>query len=127
MAKSIKPSALGDAIVEELTLYHKDVMENVNAAGEKAAKDLVKKTKATVPKRSGTFKKSLTYVESQNSAGDKTYTWGAKSPHHRRTHLLVKGHAKKGGGRVSGDPFLEKALDAVLPEYEKNVEEAIKG
>jgi hypothetical protein len=42
MAKTIKPSDLGKAIVEQLTLYHEDVVEKVNEAGEKAVKALVK-------------------------------------------------------------------------------------
>lgn len=127
MAKTIKPADLSDAIKEELTLYHKDVIEQVNEAGESAVKDLVKKTKATAPKHLGNFRKAITYKAETNTAtGDKTFTWGAKSPKHRLTHLLVKGHAKQNGGRVDGDPFLENALDQVLPEYEREVEESIK-
>lgn len=124
---SIKPTDLGQAITEQLTLYHKDVIEAVNAAGEKAVKALVSKTKKTAPKRSGDFRKAITSVSTENTAtGDKEYTWGAKAPHYRLTHLLVKGHQKVGGGRVDGDPFLENALAEVLPEYEKDVEEALK-
>lgn len=127
MAKTIKPTDLGAAIKEELTLYHKDVIEKVNESGEKAAKELVKKTKATAPKRFGDFRKAITYKAETNSAtGDKEFTWGAKSPKHRLTHLLVKGHAKQNGGRVDGDPFLENALNQVLPEYEREVEEALE-
>lgn len=127
MAKIIKPADLGAAIKEELTLYHKDVIEKVNEAGENAAKALVKKTKATAPKRLGNFRKAITYKAETNSAtGDKTFIWGAKSPKHRLTHLLVHGHAKQNGGRVPGDPFLEKACDEVLPEYEREVEEALE-
>jgi hypothetical protein len=128
MAKtSIDPSALGKAISEELTLYHQDVVEKVNEAGEKAVKALVKKTKATAPKRLGNFSRAITYTADRNPVtGDKEFTWGAKAPHHRLTHLLVKGHAKQNGGRVPGDPFLENALAEVLPEYERDLEEALK-
>lgn len=128
MAKAtIKPADLGAAIAQELTTYHQDIIEKVNAAGERAAKKLVKKTKATVPKRSGEYRKAITYTETTKSAtGDKEYTWGAKAPHHRLTHLLVNGHEKQNGGRVPGDPFLADALDQVLPEYEREVEEALK-
>jgi hypothetical protein len=127
LAKSIKPADLEDAIKEELTLYHKDVLEKVNAAGKKAVKLLVKLTKETAPVREGEFQNAITYKEKENKAsGDKEYIWGAKSPKHRLTHLLVKGHAKKNGGRVPGDPFLENALDQVLPEYEREVEEALE-
>lgn len=126
MAKSIKPSDLGDAIAEQLKLYSEEKVEEVNAAGERAVKKLVSLTKKTAPKRSGAYRKSITYAEKANSAtGDKEFTWGAKAPHHRLTHLLVNGYAKRNGGRVDGDPFLENALDTVLPEYEKEVEEAL--
>lgn len=128
MSATIKPEALGKAITEQLTFYHEDIIEKINAAGEKAVKELVKQTKKTAPKRSGDFRKAITSVEKENPAtGDKEFTWGAKAPHHRLTHLLVNGHAKQNGGRVQGDPFLENALAQVMPEYEKDVEEAIEG
>ena len=129
MNKGIKPEDLGAALMQELTLYHQDVIEKVNGAGEKAIKSLVKKTKATAPKgRRGDFKKAITYTEQTRSAtGDKAYTWGAKAPEHRLVHLLVNGHLKKGGTeRTAANPFLENALAQVLPEYEKDVEEALK-
>ena len=56
---AIKPEALGKAIAEQLELYHEDVTRRVNALSEKAAKDLVKKTKATAPKRTGSFRKNI--------------------------------------------------------------------
>ena len=128
MAKTtIKPSDLGDAIMEQLGLYHDEVVEAVNAAGEKAAKNLVKLTKKTAPERTGAFKRAITYQVAENAAtGNKEFTWGVKAPHYRLTHLLVKGHPTSKGGRTKGDPFLKNALDTVLPEYEKDVEEALK-
>lgn len=127
MAKTVKSTDLGKAIEQELTNYHLNVINRVNLAGEKAVKALVKKTKATAPKKSGDFRKALTYKAEKNpTTGDVRFIWGAKAPHHRLTHLLVKGHAKPGGGRVEGDPFLTNALAEVLPDYENEVEEAIK-
>lgn len=127
MAKTIKPADLGKAIGQELTLYHKNVVERINLLSEETAKELVQRTKKTAPKQSGDFRKAITYVESANTAtGNRFFKWGAKAPHSRLTHLLVHGHAKEGGGRVPGDPFLENALDELLPEYEKKVEEAVK-
>lgn len=127
MGKTIKPTDLGAAIEQELTTYHKDVVDRVNLAGEEAVKALVKKTKQTAPKKSGAFRRAITYKTDVNTAsGDKRFTWGAKAPHYRLTHLLVKGHAKINGGRVQGDPFLQNALDEVLPAYENEVKEAVK-
>ena len=128
MSKSIKPEDLGAAIADQLTLYHQNVVEQVNAAGERAIKSLVKKTKATAPKgKRGDFRKAITYTEkTQGATGDKEFTWGAKPPESRLTHLIVNGHATRDGGRTKGDPFLQNALDQVLPEYEDEVKEALE-
>lgn len=129
MSKGIKPEELGAAIVDQLTLYHQDVIESVNAAGEKAIKLLVKKTKATAPKdKRGDFRKAITYQEkTRNATGDKEFIWGAKAPESRLTHLLVKGHLKRDGkDRTDPNPFLENALAEVLPEYENDVKEALE-
>lgn len=124
---AIQPSELDQAIQQELTTYHRQMLNRVNAAGEEAVKALVKKTKATAPKKSGAFRKAITSKATLNKAtGDKRFVWGAKAPHYRLTHLLVHGHAKKDGGRVAGDPFLKNALAEVLPAYETAVEEAVK-
>lgn len=127
--KSIKAADLGEAIAEQLSLYCEEKVEEVNAAGEKAIKKLVSLTKKTAPKRphGGDYAKSITHTAKVVGAtGDKEFTWGAKAPQHRLTHLLVHGHATLNGGRTRKDPFLENALETVLPEYERDVEEALR-
>lgn len=127
MSKAIKPSDLGAAIAEELTVYHEDVTESVNAASERAVKKLVKLTKASAPVGArGDFKKSIASKLLKKSNRGNTFVWYVKAPNHRLTHLLVHGHATATGGRTKGDPFLKNALDEVLPEYEKDVKEALK-
>lgn len=126
MSKTIRPTDLGAAIMEELQIYHEDVIEKVNAAGKEASKKLLKQTKATAPQASGRFRKSLAVKEEDAGNGMKKFTLHARAPHHRVFHLLVHGHAKRNGGRVKGDPFLHNAVDSVLPEYEQAVEEALQ-
>lgn len=126
MIRRIKTEEVADAIIEELTVYHRHVLELLNESSKRAVNKLVKKTKATAPKKSGDFRKSISSTSRHNSAtGDETHIWYVKAPHHRLTHLLVHGHATKNGGRTKGDPFLEKALELVLADYEKDVEEAL--
>ena len=127
MAKTIKPGDLGDAIAKELTLYTEGVTERVNEAGNKAVKKLVKLTKASAPVGpTGDFKRHITSRADDAGHGMKNFTWYVRPPKHRITHLVVHGHAKQNGGRTKGNPFLQNALDQVLPEYEKDVEEAVK-
>lgn len=126
MAKTVKLEELGAAIQEELTVYHADVVEKIDAAGEKAVKDLVKRTRATAPKDRGDYRKAITSKRLKKTDRGSTFVWFARAPFHRLTHLLVHGHATKNGGRTKADPFLKNALDEVLPEYEKDVKEALQ-
>lgn len=127
MAKTIKPGDLGAAISQELTVYHADIVEKLDAAGDAAVKKLVKLTKSTAPKgERGSFRRSISSKRLEGDKRGSTYVWYVKPPDHRLTHLLVHGHATKDGGRTKADPFLKNALDVVLPEYEEAVKEAIE-
>ena len=123
---TIKPENLGAAIVEQLELYHEDVTERVNRLSEKAAKDLVKKTKVTAPKRTGNFRKNISSKLLRKGHNGDTFVWYVRAPDYRIAHLLVHGHAKRGGGRTAGSPFLKNAMDEVEPAYVKGIEEALK-
>lgn len=123
---NISPEELDGAIRQQLTLYSQKVNENCYAAGLTAVKALVAKTKPTAPVKRGDFRKAISFKELFRNVRGFLFAWYVKNPHYRRTHLLVHGHAKQNGGRVPGDPFLENALAEVLPQFEKNIEEAVK-
>jgi hypothetical protein len=129
MAKSISVADLGAAIAEELTLYSKDVQDKVNKAGRKAIKELERKTKDTAPFNAKVYHPHYTELIATKSEksriGDETHIWYVKPPGRRLTHLLVDGHETRDGGRTRGDPFLENATAAVLPDYENAVKEAL--
>lgn len=127
MSTKTTPDKLGQAIQRELTIYSENLTDSVNTAGDQAIKKLVKLTKTTAPVGvRGTFKKNIASKEEQAVSGMKKYVWYVKAPDYRLTHLLVHGHATVTGGRTKANPFLKNALDEVLPEYEKSVEEAAR-
>lgn len=127
MSGKIELSQLGDAIAEELTIYREEVAEAIDAAGEKALRDLVKQTKASAPVGArGTFKKNIAGKVLEKNLNGSRRVWYVKAPDHRLTHLLVHGHATVAGGRTRANPFLKNACDNVLPEYERAVKEALK-
>lgn len=126
MGKSIKPEALTEVIRKELESYSNGVAERVNTAGDTSIKKLRKLTKATAPVASGSYKRNIAIKEQTSATGVKKYIWYVKKPDHRITHLLVHGHATRNGGRTKSDPFLKNAVNTVIPEYEKAVEEAVR-
>jgi hypothetical protein len=128
MAKGIKPEDLGTALEKELTIYAKAAQEGVDECGKRAMRKLVKRTQETAPigeRRGGNFAASITSKEVKGARGSR-FIWHVKAPNHRLTHLIVKGHATKNGGRTKANPFLKNALDEVLPEYEREIEEVLK-
>lgn len=129
--RRVLPEKLGEVIGEELQLYTTDVENKLFEAGKKAIKALERITKATAPFNPGAghkhFRDAIASKSERLGLGVIRNTWYVKPPHHRLTHLLVHGHEKKDGGRTKADPFLQNALDQVLPQYEKDVEEALKG
>lgn len=139
MAKGVRVDQLGAAIEQQLTIYSEEVNEKLAAATAETMDKLVKITKATAPKgERGSFRKNITSDSRQLKRAKRSAhgglhgrvikaTWYVKPPDYRLTHLLVHGHATKDGGRTKADPFLQNALDQVLPEYEAKVEEAING
>jgi hypothetical protein len=128
MSKGVKPEDLGRVIQEQLTIYHESITERINSAAREAIEKLVERTRQTAPKgerKSKKFAKSIASKETIRPRGN-LYTWYVKAPNYRLTHLLVKGHATADGGRTKANPFLRNALDEVLPEFERQAEEAVK-
>ena len=121
---------LGGTITQELTTYAKGVQADVNKAGRRAVKELVRKTRDTAPFNARAYHRhyaeQITSKTEQSRTGDEKHIWYAKGAAGRLTHLLAEGHETRDGGRTQADPFLQNALDAVLPDYEREVKEAVK-
>lgn len=139
----IKPDELGKMIDDGLIEYSEELVDRVNEAGSSAMDELVKLTKASAPVGArGDFRRDITSRESAAMYGHtkwqrkskyskftlsvKKFIWCVKAPNYRLTHLLVHGHATPDGGRTKANPFLQNALDQVLPEYEKAIKNAIE-
>lgn len=134
--RRIHVGELGSALESMLMSYSQEVHDGIVTVTERNMKDLVKKTKASAPRgrRKGQFRKNITadYQELRR-AGKRgalrgrtiRATWYVKAPDYRLTHLIVHGHEKTSGGRTRSNPFLQDALDQVLPNYEREIEEVL--
>jgi hypothetical protein len=125
---NINIDRLASEIADALATYSKDVVEKVNVSSDKVGKAAVKRLKQTSPKRpgSGKYAKAWTIKTEPEVGQPHTRIVHVKAPHYRLTHLLEKGHAKVGGGRVDGIPHIRPAEEEVIREFTREVEEAIK-
>ena len=128
--RRIHVGELGSALEQELTIYAGEVEDALREVTTRNMQNLVKKTKATAPKgrRKGRFKRSITadYTGTKGKGRKVSATWYVRAPEYRLTHLIVHGHELPQGGRSKGNPFLQNALDEVLPNYEREVEEVLR-
>ena len=120
-----------------LTIYSEDINNKIRELTRESMKELVKETKKTAPKGKRDAKKSYRSHISGDYRGlkksarglkgqDVHAIWYVRAPDYRLTHLLVFGHATHNGGRTKADPFLHKAREKVITEYERKVKEALE-
>lgn len=117
----INISDLAKEINEALATYTNEVVEEIDASAEKRAKEAVKLLRS----------KSPVGATKQYRKG-----WRAKKingrwivynkTRYQLTHLLEKGHAKVGGGRVKAYPHIAPVEEKIVEGFIKDVEGAIK-
>lgn len=119
---------LNDAILNSLEDYNKEVVDGVKKVTKKAMNELIKDTKATAPvgKRSKHYKDNITSKTLFESDFGLSKLWYVKGSDYRLTHLLNNGHALRDGGRYPGTNFLGKAVDKIVPDFMKEIEEVLK-
>lgn len=113
--------SLAAEISKALQTYTSEVTEGLEKAKTNVSKDAVKQLKATSPKRNGDYARGWRVKKVGNAQVIYNATRGSL------THLLEKGHAKRGGGRVAAIPHIRPAEQAAIKEYIKQVEQVIKG
>lgn len=128
---TVSLEGLGKAISQQLELYGEAVNEGVNKAARKAVKKLVDETYRTAPiGNRGEFVTSIASRKVSDKNGEHVYAWYVRDPNAGLTHLIVHGHATQkkhhGQDRTRGNSFLADALEPVLEQFERDVQEVIK-
>lgn len=120
----------GSDFTTELTALLKEytgsVKIDVNKAVEECGKGLKKDISAKAPERTGSYKKNWVCEFSGNGIDAKSATVKNKK-HYQLTHLLEKGHKKRGGkGRVKAYVHIAPAAEKWTEEFEQRCKEACK-
>lgn len=114
-----------DEISKALAEYSTEVTEGLEEAKVEVAKETVARIKRNIDSsgiqsRTGEYKKGW----SKKKVGTAQVIYNRTN--YQLTHLLEKGHAKRGGGRVRAYPHIGPAEDVAIEEYLKRVEKVIQ-
>lgn len=117
----IKSNQLADAIMKELEDFRDVEVEELKEAIEEVADETVKDLKETSPKRpnSGKYSKSWRSKKTYETAMKKRVT--VHNTKYQLPHLLEKGHAKRGGGRVDAIPHIAPAEEKAISRLERRL------
>lgn len=126
--KLVNIDQLNEAIINSLEDYNREVVDGVKKVTKQAMNQLVKDSKATAPvgKRSKHYRDNITSKTLSETDFGLSKLWYVKGSDYRLTHLLNNGHALRDGGRYPGTNFLGKAVDKVVPDFMKEIEEVLK-
>ena len=99
---------LADEIMAGLQEYAEFADDAMKKAVKKTATTVKKEISATAPKDTGAYGKSWTAKKVKENSHTLQMTVHSKN-RYQLAHLLEKGHAKRGGGRVQGKPHIAPA------------------
>ena len=108
---------LAEEVMKGLQEYSELADDEMKKAVRKTATSVKKEISANAPKRTGAYAKSWTSSKVKETSHNLQMTVHSRN-RYRLAHLLEKGHAKRGGGRVQGKPHIAPA--------EKNGEELLE-
>lgn len=126
MSRSISISEMADAIMEGLTEYADLATEAMKKSVKKAGNTVRKEIQEHAPKNSGTYSKSWSVKNTKETANSLEVTVYSRN-RYQLAHLLEFGHAKRGGGRVSGKAHIAPAEELGMKQLESDIEKTLKG
>lgn len=124
MSSSVPNAKFEAAIQKVLSEYAEDVHATV---GE-LAKNLAKKGAQAVKQASGQFGGSGKYAKGWTSQYEEGRLSSQGTIYNKTPglpHLLEKGHAKRGGGRVPGRVHIAPVEERLVEEFQKAVKEKL--
>jgi len=110
---NVRIEQLAERIVRAVREYTEEVTDAIDEAVDANATGCLLEIRANSKFKSGNYSKGWKIVRDKRRGVNKNVIWNPK--YYRLVHLLEKGHAKRGGGRVVGKPH-------VLPAEQKYVE-----
>ena len=108
---TIKVDQLADEVMKQLNDFADATCDDMKAAVKKAGNTVRDQIKSTAPNRTGAYAKSWSVKNTKESSHAFEVTVYSRN-RYQLAHLLEFGHAKRGGGRVSGRAHIAPAEQA---------------
>ena len=115
---------MADVIMGGLMEYAELAVDVMKDCVKKAGNTVKKETQAGAPVRTGKYKKSWT-VKRQRETSNTLEVVVHSRNRYQLTHLLEKGHAKRGGGRVRAIPHIAPAEEKGIRELEEGIKRGL--
>ena len=115
---------MAEAVMEGLLEYAELATDVMKDCVKKAGNTVKKETQAGAPVRTGKYKKSWA-VKRQRETSNVLEVVVHSRDRYQLTHLLEKGHAKRGGGRVRAIPHIAPAEEKGVRELEEGIKRGL--
>ena len=122
--RRVSVDQMADVIMDGLMEYAELAVDVMKDCVKKAGDTVKKETQASAPVRSGKYKKSWA-VKRQRETSNTLEVVVHSRNRYQLTHLLEKGHAKRGGGRVRAIPHIAPAEEKGIRELEEGIKRGL--
>lgn len=115
-------SGISNEIARQLKRYNLILKEDIEAAEKEFTKEAVEELKNSplTPRLTGD------YAEGWTQSKVKGHWVAHNETDYQLTHLLEKGHAKVGGGRVNAYPHIEQIADKAAEKFEERIDDIVR-
>jgi len=115
---------MADAIMDGLLEYAELATDTMKDCVKKAGNTVRKETQANAPVKSGRYKKSWAVKRQKETSTTLEMVVHSRN-RYQLTHLLEKGHAKRGGGRVKAIPHIGPAEEKGIRMLEDSIRKGL--
>lgn len=126
MADRVTIDGMAAEIMKGLTEYADLATTDLKSAVKKAGTSVKKDIQANAPKDTGAYAKSWAVKNTKETSNSLEVTVYSKN-RYQLAHLLEFGHAKRGGGRVSGKAHIAPAEEKAIAKLEQEIERSLGG
>ncbi len=126
MAHTIPVDRLAEAVMAGLEEYAGLAADGLKRAVRKTANAARADIQGAAPRDTGAYAKSWSVKTTRETSGSLQMTVYSRN-RYQLAHLLEYGHAKRGGGRVSGRPHIAPAEDRATAMLEQEIGRELKG